>query len=69
MKNALISPTELIYSYDGSLLGERVAQTEQVTFEVGSPLFWVPCEDTVDSTYWYYQTTTQSCQLIPLPPT
>ena len=56
MNNALISPNELIYSYDGSLIGVRIAQVEQSPFE------------DVNSNDWYFQTETQSCQLIPTPP-
>jgi hypothetical protein len=68
--NALISPNELIYSYDGTFLGERVAQVEPdgQTFEVGSPLFWTPCADDVVANLWYYDTTTQTCELVPVPP-
>lgn len=68
MNNALISPEELIYSYDGSLIGVRIAEVSQSTFEVALPLYWVECADDVNSDDWYFQTETQSCQLKPTPP-
>lgn len=69
--NALVSPNELVYSYDGSLLGERIPQVEPdgQTFEVAPPLFWLPCADNVEANTWYYQVDTGTCQLVPLPPT
>ena len=68
MNHALISPNELVYSYDGTLLGERIAETAQIPFEVALPLFWIECADEVSPDYWYYQTETLSCQLIPYEP-
>lgn len=68
MNNALISPNELVYSYDDQLLGKRIAETAQVTFEVAKPLFWIECADDVNAQDWYFQTETQSCQLKPTPP-
>ena len=68
MKAALISPNEPVYSYDGTLLGERVAQVEPVdsTFPVAEPLFWVSCADDVvqDQFYW----NGNACVAIPTPP-
>lgn len=51
---ALISPNEPVYSYEGTLLGNRVAEVEQDTFPVAPPLFWTPCADDVvaDQFYW-----------------
>lgn len=68
MNNALISPQELIYSYDGTLLGERIAEVSQTPFEVAPPLFWFECANEVNAENWYYQTETASCQLIPVQP-
>ena len=68
MKKALISPNELIYSYDGTLIGVRVAQVEQQEFDVAQPLYWIECADEVDAINWYFQTETNSCQLIPVAP-
>lgn len=68
MNNALISPNELIYSYDGTLIGERIAQVEQTTFEVAPPLYWVECADEVNANEWYFQTETNTCELIPIKP-
>ena len=68
MNNALISPNELIYSYDGTLIGVRIAEVSQATFEVAPPLYWVKCEGDVNATDWYFQTETEMCVLKPLPP-
>ena len=68
MNNALVSPDELVYSYDDVLLGERIVQVGASSFPVASPLFWVECSDEVIADAWYYQTETSSCQLVPRPP-
>jgi hypothetical protein len=47
-KQALISPNEPRES------GYRVAQVELETFEVGSPLFWTPCDDNVVADQFWY---------------
>jgi len=51
---ALISPNEFIYSFDGTILGSRIAQTSSNAFEVASPLFWVDCPDDCVSYSHYY---------------
>jgi hypothetical protein len=68
MNNALISPNELVYSYNGTLIGVRIAETAEQPFDVASPLYWFKCADNVNADYWYFQTETNSCQLKPLPP-
>mgnify|MGYP006275283255 CR=1 FL=1 len=68
MNNALISPSELVYSYDGTLIGERIAEVSQNPFPIAEPLYWIECADEVNAEEWYFQTETASCQLIPLPP-
>jgi hypothetical protein len=68
MKKALISPNELIYSYDGTLIGVRVADVVAQEFDVAQPLYWFECDDEVNAQYWYFQTETNSCQLIPVAP-
>jgi len=68
MNNALISPNELIYSYDGTLIGERIAEVTQTPFEIAPPLYWFECADEVNSTDWYFQTETSTCQLKPIEP-
>ena len=51
---ALISPNELIYKYDGTFLGSRVAQVGAESFEIALPLFWVDCPiDVVPDQYYY----------------
>lgn len=67
MNNALISPSELIYAEDGTLLGERIAEVSQTPFPVAPPLYWIECADEVTAKDWYFQTETNSCQLKPLP--
>lgn len=54
MKQALISPNETTYSYDGTPLGQRIAQVNNLTFDVAPPLFWVECADDVVADQFYY---------------
>ena len=68
MKQALISPEEKVYKYDGTLLGERVAETTATPFEVAPPLFWVACNDDVVADQWYYDSATFTIDLIPVKP-
>jgi hypothetical protein len=68
MKEALISPTEKVYKYDGTLLGDRVAEVTTQPFEVAPPLFWTACADNVVADQWYYDTTTYAIDPIPVPP-
>ena len=68
MKQALISPTEQVYSYTGALLGERVAETTTTPFEVAPPLFWVACNDDVVADQWYYDPTNFTIDPIPVKP-
>jgi hypothetical protein len=68
MKNALISPNEQVYKYDGTLLGERVAEVADNTFEVAPPLFWVECADDVLADQFYYDEATQTIIAIPVKP-
>jgi hypothetical protein len=68
MKNALISPNEKVYKYDRTLLGERVAEVCDTTFEVNPILFWVECADDVVADRFYYDTETQTIIAIPVKP-
>lgn len=68
MKNALISPNEKVYSYDKTLLGVRVAEVSDNSFEVAPPLFWVACADNVLADQFYYDLDTQTIIAIPVPP-
>ena len=52
MKNALIAPMQKIY-FDNVEIGERIAQVETQTFEISSPLYWMPCEDDVVADIYY----------------
>jgi len=67
MKSALISPDEKVYKYDGTLLGERVAEVTVQPFEVAPPLFWVQCADDVATDQFYWDGNT--CVTIPPRPT
>jgi hypothetical protein len=67
MKQALISPTEQVYKYDGTLLGERVAETTTPPFEVAPPLFWMACNDDVVADQFYYSEN-GTIEKVPLPP-
>lgn len=51
---ALISPNELSRSYDGTTLGQRVAQISETEFSVSEPLFWIDCPDECVADKWYY---------------
>lgn len=70
MKKALISPLELVYDYEGNLIGERVAQVvnDGETFPVADPLYWKDCADDVVADQWYLNTKTNEILLIPQPP-
>lgn len=66
MKQALISPTEKVYSYGGTLLGDRVAEVTDSPFAVAPPLFWTACADNVVADQWYYDPDTY--QIVQIPP-
>jgi hypothetical protein len=68
MKQALISPAEKVYKYDGTLLGERVADVADTSFEVAPPLFWTPCADDVVADQWYFDPSTSSINPVPVKP-
>lgn len=63
---ALVSPNEKSYSYDGTLLGQRIAQVEGVVFPVAPPLFWTDCPSDCVADLWYYSG--GQCLPKPLPP-
>ena len=80
MKNALISPNESPIKYISGYTADtppepiytfienscRVAEVENQTFEVASPLFWTPCADDVKADQFYYNTADE--QIYPVPP-
>ena len=74
MKNALISPNEVVSYISGwndqspiyTTLGSRVAEVVNLSFEVALPLFWVVCDDTVVADQFYYNGT--AIQAIPESP-
>lgn len=63
---ALVSPNEKAYSYYGTLLGQRIAQVDEVGFPVATPLFWVNCPSHCAADLWYYSS--GQCLPKPLPP-
>ena len=56
MKQALISPAEVVFDYSNPPMpiGARVAEVMDAAFEVAAPLFWVPCADDVTAHGWYW---------------
>jgi hypothetical protein len=79
MKNALISPNEIvsyvsgwifingIYRAEFTPVGQRIAEICEQVFEVAQPLFWVECSDAVNANDFYYSAETQQCLRIPDP--
>ena len=73
MKNALISPNEqisYISAWDGqtpvyTVLGQRVAEVENIQFEVAPPLFWLECADDVTAMGFYYNATSLAIVQVP----
>jgi hypothetical protein len=63
---ALVSPNEIAFSYDGTPLGERIAQVEEIGFPVSPPLFWTDCPNDCVADLWYYSN--GQCLPKPLPP-
>jgi hypothetical protein len=68
MRQALISPAEKVYKYDGTLLGDRVAEVSENPFEVAAPLFWTACPDDCVADQWYYDVDATVCEPIPVKP-
>ena len=66
---ALISSTELIYKYDGSYLGHRVAQVEpdNAIFEVAVGLSWVDCANNIVADRWYFDSNDNQIKPVPVP--
>ena len=74
MKKALISPTETVVSYISGWTTDtppkpiradysdacRIAQVEDVEFEVAPPLYWLDCEDYVTAAGYYFNTATST---------
>ena len=67
MKKALIATNEPRNHFDGSQ-GYRVAQIVNVgeEFPVSEPiLYWLDCEDNIESDFYYFDTTVNS--ILPVP--
>ena len=45
-----------------------VAEVQENSFEIASPLFWVDCAAEVMADYWYYENATQSVLPVPASP-
>ena len=67
MKKALISPNEKVYDYKGNYLGERIAEVSDNEFPVAPPLYWIDCDNNVTAELYYFNTTSNLCELIPVP--
>jgi hypothetical protein len=67
---ALISSTEIIHKYDGTLLGHRVAQVEpdESIFGVADSLMWVDCAEDVVADRWYFDPNDSQIKEVPLKP-
>ena len=67
---ALISSTEIVYKYDGSVLGQRVAQVEpdDKIFVVAESLSWVDCADNIVADQWYFDPNDSQIKEVPLKP-
>lgn len=82
MKKALISPNEQVSYQSGwnittkpvspvySFLpnSARIAEVAEQSFEVALPLFWVDCADDLNADLNWYNTLTQTIDIIPAPP-
>jgi hypothetical protein len=66
--NALISTSEIVYSYDREPLGSRVAQISETTFPVAPSLFWIPCATDIVVSDVYYNTETGTIEPMPIDP-
>lgn len=77
MKNALISPNEQakyisswteensVFTPVFTVVGERIAEVSNSTFEVAPPLFWVPCMDNIVADFYYYDAATTQILVVP----
>lgn len=63
---ALISPNEIVYSFDGTLLGERVAEVSSNSFPVALPLFWIECDSSIVASQVYYDPNENIIKPIPI---
>ena len=63
---ALISPNENVLSYDGNVIGSRIAQVSEEEFPVAPPLLWIDCSEDCVADLWYYAN--GQILLKPLPP-
>ena len=69
MKKALISSKETTHSYDGTPLGQRVAQVSDTTFEVDPDfLSWIDCSDDVVADQFYWDGSSFIAVPVPPPP-
>jgi hypothetical protein len=65
---ALISPNEKVVDPNTNIvIGERVAEVLESSFEIAPPLFWVSCADDVQADIYYYDPLDQQIKLTPQP--
>jgi hypothetical protein len=77
MKKALISPNETVQYISGweligdkyfpiySAIAERIAEICDAEFEIALPLFWVDCNDDVNTFEFYFDANKSAIQKIP----
>lgn len=56
---ALISPMEPREQ------GYRVAQVEEIEFDVAAPLFWIDCDNTIKADKFWYNPSDETLNVIP----
>ena len=65
---ALISPGEKIYDLENNIIGDRVSDFSDNSFDVALPFFWVDVDESFgdkDPQFYYYNTLTSQVSLIP----
>jgi hypothetical protein len=62
---ALISPNEIVYSFEKQPLGARVVEVSANPFPIAEPLFWVLCSSDTLPHEVYYDTVDNTIKPIP----
>ena len=67
---ALISTSEQVTKYDGTVLGQRVAEVvpDDNTFGIAESMMWVSCAGEVLADQWYFDPVDQTIKVVPPPP-
>ena len=67
MKKALISPNEKTSDpNNGNILGIRIAQVSDESFEVALPLYWIDCSDDIQADFYYFDETDNTIKQTPV---